>query len=60
MSQEPDNGAAIIIIIDDTIASLSIIREAVLTGSRSAALVEILDQLQEAQGFVNEAKELAT
>jgi hypothetical protein len=60
MSQQTDNAAAIIIIIDDTIARLSAIKALDLANMRVDMQDEVQGQLEEAQGFVIEAQELAS
>lgn len=54
------SASSIIIIIDDTIARLNAIKALDLANMRVALQDEIEAQLQEAQGFVQEAQELAS
>jgi hypothetical protein len=60
MSQQTDNAAAIIIIIDDTIQRLNAIKALDLANMRVALQDEIQAQLTDAQNCVIEAQELAS
>lgn len=60
MSQQTDNAAAIIIIIDDTLTRLNSIKALDLANMRVDKQVEVQAQLEEAQCFVQEAQELAS
>jgi hypothetical protein len=60
MSQQTDNAAAIIIIIDDTIQRMNAIKALDLANMRVDAQTEVQGMLEEAQDFVTEAQGLAS